>query len=113
MIRTIIVGTIGQYDGQVVGVMPGTHQMVGGRLGGGVRGARIVGCGLAESADLAKRAEHLVSRNMMEAEALLLCGGQGAPEPKRRLQQRKRPDHIGLDAFAWPIDRTVDVAFGG
>ncbi len=87
--------------------------MVGRGFRGRIGRIRAVGRRLGEEAFFAKRAEHLVGRNVMEAERVLPRRRQGAPEAERRLQQRVGADDIGLNEFARPVDRAVDVAFGG
>ena len=48
----------------------------------------------------------------MEAEALAPRGVKAAPIAQRLLQQREGADDIGLDEFAGPVDRAVDMALG-
>lgn len=82
-------------------------------LGGRVGGVRLVGRILAEEAFLAERAEDLVGGDVVEAEALLGLALEAAPVPQRLLQQREGANDIGLDEVARPVDRAVDMAFGG
>jgi hypothetical protein len=111
MIWAVIVRAVGHDHRQPVGVVPGAHQMVRRGLRGRIGRARIVGRGLAEQSVLAKRAEHLVSRNVVEAERARALGRQRAPVAQRLLQQREGSDHVGLDKFSRPVDRAVDMAF--
>ena len=48
--------------------MPGPHQVVAGRLAGGVGAAGGVGRGLREASLRAERPEHLIGADVMEAE---------------------------------------------
>jgi hypothetical protein len=45
-----------------------------------------------------------------KAKARLLGGVEAAPIEKRFLQQRERPDDIGLDEIRRTVDRAVHVA---
>ncbi len=49
----------------------------------------------------------------MEAKAVAAMLRQSAPIVERRLQKLVCADDIGLNEGAWPVDRAVDMAFGG
>ena len=51
-----------------------------------------------------QRAEHLVSRNVMEAKRGLPTGRQGAVVPPRGFQQDERADDVGLHEVGRPVD---------
>src|SRR6185312_15836372 len=67
---------------------------------------------LGEPAVITERAEHFVSRDVVEAET-----GPARTAPacmgERGLEQRIGADNIGRDEISWRIDRAVDMAFGG
>ena len=112
MERAIVVGAVGDHDGQAVGVAPGPRQVVGRRLGGRIGRARVVGRGLVERAGLAERAEHLVGRDVEEAEAFAARRVQACPVRPRRLQQDEGAGDVGVDEGRGAGDRAVDVALG-
>ena len=111
--RTIVVRTIRQQDGKIIGlapgVAPGVDEMVGCRLGGGVGRAWRVGRGFGEFPGHAEGTEDFVGGNMEESEVI----GPSLPRPVRpcRLEHVVSAHDIGLDEHARPVDRTVDVGF--
>jgi hypothetical protein len=110
MIGAVVVGAVAEHHRQPVGLSPGADQVIGGRLGGRIGAAGIVGRGLAELARGTQGAEDLVGRDVVEAEALRLALPQ--PVAPRRLQQIEGAHDIRLNEIPRPVDRAVDVAFG-
>jgi hypothetical protein len=113
MVGPVIVRAVAHHSWQPVGLVPGPHQMVGGRLRGGIGRVRLIPAGLPEFAVGPERAEHFVRRDMVKAEAGGAVGGQRAPVIQRLLEQRVGALDISLDEFAGAIDRAVDMRLGG
>ena len=44
----VVVGAVGGNDREAVGMVPGADEVIGGSLGGGVRGVRLIGGGLGK-----------------------------------------------------------------
>ena len=74
----VVVGRVGDDRRQPVGVVPRAHQMVGRRLAGGIRAARIVARGLGERRIVVRRARRTPRR--------WRCDGSGTP-PARALAE--------------------------
>ena len=108
--RSIVVRAIGEQDRQSVGVAPGPDQMVGCRLGGRIRRARIVARLLGEISVVCQRAINLVGRDMKEPE-ISCARTKFAPMRERGLEQDIGADDIGVDEFGGTVDRSVDMAF--
>ena len=109
----VVVGAIGGEHRQPVGVVVGAHQVVAGRLGRRIRAVRLVAVGFSKGRiGLGERPIHLVGRHMQQAEIAFPCICQAAPVGPHRFQQMEGPDDVGLDEFAWPVDRAVHVRFG-
>ena len=88
--------------------------MVRGGLAGGVGAARVVGGGFGEGGIAGfERAEHLVGGDVVEAEAaaggLVQRGEPGAGG----LEHDEGAGDVGVDEIARPVDRAVDMRFGG
>ena len=58
-------------------------------------------------------AEHFVCRDVVETEVCLLGPLKAAPVFQRGIQQAECADHVGLDKGPGPVDRSIDMAFGG
>ena len=43
LVRTVVVGTVGDRDRQTIGFVIGSHQMIGRRFGSGIRAVRLIG----------------------------------------------------------------------
>src|SRR5262249_3752090 len=89
---------------------PGAHEVIGGGLAGRVGRAWVVAGLLCEMALVSKRAENLVSRDVMEPEPALAAF---APVRQRGLEQNVSSNHIGGDELSGAIDRAIDMAFSG
>ena len=111
MIGPVVVRAVGGERRQAVGVVPGADQVIGGGLAGRVGRVGLVGRGLGEFARRAQRAEHLVSRDVLEAEAGPRRLVERAPVGQRRFQERVGAGDVGLDEGGGAVDRAVDVAF--
>ena len=70
MIGPVIVRAVREHDRQAIGVVPGAHEMIGGRLRGRIGRVRLVGRGLGKGAVGPERAEDLVGRDVMKAESV-------------------------------------------
>ena len=82
----VVVGAVGEHHRQAIGVMPGVHQVIAGRLAGGVGATRVVGRGFREAARWAQRAEHLIGGDVVEAKVFGALGWQRLPVGAHRLQ---------------------------
>src|SRR3990172_9253940 len=96
--RTVVVGADAQRDRKLVGASVGPHQMVGGRLGGGVGGGRAIGL-VFDGGRLqgGQSAVDLVGRDVMETHLLHREGAFADPEGARRLEQGEGPGDVCLD----------------
>ena len=63
------------------------------------------------TAVLRERAEHLVGRDVDEAESVAAGAVQPRPVAQRRLQQNEGAAHVGFDERSRIVDRAVDMAF--
>jgi len=88
--------------------------MVRGGLAGGIGAAGIVGGGLGEGRIAgAEGAEHLVGRDMVEAESVPARGGQAGPVIAGGFEQDESAGNVGVDEVARPVDRAVHMGLGG
>ena len=103
--RAVVVGAVRDRGAHPVGTHPRSHEQVGGRLGGAVRGARSVGRLLGEAGGVVQRqvAVDLVGRDVVEAHIV----------PASRLQQGERAAHVGLQEGGRIRYRVVVVGLGG
>ena len=135
LVGTVVVRAVGHHHRHAVGIVEGTHKMVGAGLGSAVGRVRIVLRGLQEElvavGQVVLRARcrrgegrfdalrmrqlqcaiHLVGRDVVEALALILLR-QALPVELGSLQQRERTHHIGLCKGEGVFDRAVYVALG-
>ena len=108
----VVVAAVGEHHRQPIGVMPGPHQVVAGRLAGGVGAAGVVGRGLREAPLWSERPEHLIGADVMETEIGAPRLRQRLPVAAHRLQQMKGAVHIAADECPWPSDRAIHMALG-
>ena len=80
LVGAVVVGAVGDGGANAEGAVPGAHQVVGGRLGGAVRGAGTVGRLLGEARGVVQRevAVDLVGGDVVVADAVLPHGLQQA-----------------------------------
>ena len=90
---------------------PGADQMVGRRLARGIRRARVVGCVFGEAAGRPQAAEHLVGRDMVEAEGSAGGRVEALPIGTRGGQQGEGADDVRVDEGGGAVDRPIDMAF--
>ena len=112
--RSVIIRAIARYNGQAVGVMPGTHQMVGRGFRCRVRTVRRVGRGFGKRCIVrTQTAEHLVSGYVQKAK----CGtpriSQASQIGTRRLQQAEGAVDISTNEIAGAVNRAIDMTFSG
>ena len=87
--------------------------MIGRRLAGRIRAARIVRRGFVEWRIVrAERTEYLVGGDVVEAERRAPLRGERGQIHPRFVQQGERSDDIGFDERRRPVDRAIDMAFG-
>ena len=91
--------------------MPRPHEVVGGRLAGSIGRIRGIAAGRVETAVLRERAEHLVGRDVHEAESRLAAAVQPRPVAQRCLQQDEGAADVGVKERSRIVDRAVDMAF--
>ena len=105
LVGAVVVGAVGDRGAQAVGAGPGAHEHVGGRLGGAVRGARMVRSLLGELGRVVERqvAVDLVGGDVVVADAVLPHG----------LQQAEGALHVGAQERLRVGDGVVVVALGG
>ncbi len=106
----VVVRAVRDQGGQLVGLVPGAHQVVGPGLGGGVGRVRGVRRRLREGPGRAQGAVDLVRRDVQEPEGLVPALGQGVP---RRLEQLVGAEDVGADEGPRVVDRSVHVGLGG
>ena len=105
LVGAVVVGAVGDRGSQPVGAGPGAHEHVGGRLGGAVRRARVVGRLLGELGRVVERqvAVDLVGGDVVVADAVLADG----------LQQAEGALDVGAQERLRVGDGVVVVALGG
>ena len=114
MVGAVVVGTICCQDGQAVGVMVSTDEVVTGGLAGGIGAVRLVGVGFFESGVLGReRSIDFVGRDMQEAKGFFIPLGKTAPIGSGGFQEMKCADDIGLDKLARAVNRTIYMRLSG
>src|ERR1700746_1690684 len=113
MVGPVIVRAVADYRRQAKGLVPGADEMVRGGFRRGIGRIRLIAALFAELAVGAERTEYLVCGDVVEAERGAALFRQSVPVVERRLEQRVGPLDIGLDEFAGPVDRAVDMRFRG
>ena len=105
LVGAVVVGAVGDRGAQAVGAGPGAHEHVGGRLGGAVRRARVVGRLLGELGRVVERqvAVDLVGGDVVVADAIFADG----------LQQAEGALHVGAQERLRVGDGVVVVALCG
>lgn len=105
LVGAVVVGAVGDRGAQAVGAGPGAHEHIGGRLGGAVRGARLVRRLLGELGWVVERqvAVDLVGGDVVVADAVFADG----------LQQAEGALHVGAQEGLRVGDGVVVVALGG
>ena len=88
--------------------------MVGAGLGRGVWAVGRIRRGLGERRiRFSQGAVDLVGRHVQEAESRFCVALETLPGRARRFEQYERADDVGLDERRRPVDRAIDMAFGG
>lgn len=105
LVGAVVVGAVGDRGAKPVGAGPGAHEHVGGRLGGAVRGARVVGRLLGELGRVVERqvAVDLVGGDVVVADTIFPHG----------LQQAEGALDVGAQEGLRVGDGVVVVALGG
>ena len=103
----IPLGTIGNDHRQAIGLVPGTHQVIGGRLAGRVWRVWLIGTLLVKQSTFPQCAEYFIGRHVMKAESSLV--DDLIPVIARGLEQYAGTDDVGTDEFGRPIDGAIDV----
>ena len=114
LVGAVVVRAVAGEDGQAVGVVVGTHQVIACRLARRVRAVGLVTVQFGEGrVGAGERAVDLVGRDMEEAKRVFGGRLERAPVAARGLEQSEGAHHIGLDEGIGPVDRAVDMALGG
>lgn len=105
LVGAVVVGTVGDRGAQAVGAGPGAHEHVGGRLGGAVRRARVVGRLLGELGGVVERqvAVDLVGGDVVVADTIFTDG----------LQQAEGALDVGAQERLGIGDGVIVVGLGG
>ena len=112
LIGAVIVGAVGDQRRHAIGRDKGADQMVARRLARRIGRVRTIGRGFREGGvGRAERAVDLVGRDMEKPR--LVEHRRRAPAIERRLQQRERAEHVGLQKRLGIADRAVDMRLGG
>ena len=107
--RKVIQWFVSLQHGQPVRIMPGAHQMVAGRLAGGIGGMGAVRRGFRKQAVLPQGAVYFVRGNVVEAETLLLLPLQGTVIFQGGLEHGKGAHDIGGHEIPRIVNGTVHV----
>ena len=108
----IIVGAIGGQHWQTIGVVVGTHQVVGRRLARRVGTVRLVAVGFTECGRiLFQRAIDFICGDMQETEGLPLRIRKSGVIGADSFEQAEGADNVGLDEIFRPVDGAVDMRF--
>ena len=105
LVGAVVVRAVRDRGAQAVGAGPGAHEHVGGRLGGAVRGAGLVGRGLGEARRVVEGqiSVYLVGGDVVVAEAVLAHG----------LEQPEGALDVGAQEGLRVCDGVVVVGLGG
>ena len=106
---SVVVAGVGDHRRQAVGVVPGADQMVGRRLGRGIRAARVVWRGFGERRiAVVEGAEYLIGGDVMEAERGLAGGVEAGVVPRAASSRVKVPTTLVRTKSAGPsIERST------
>ena len=66
MMRTVVVGTVGNDNRQAISMVIGTYKMVGTGFGSRIRAAWIISCFFGEKTLTSERAVHFIGGNMVK-----------------------------------------------
>src|ERR1700674_3251130 len=114
LVGTVIIGAVGGQNRKAVGMVIGADQMIGSRLGRGVRTVRSVRGGLAEGRVVgSERSVDFVGRDMQETERGAIGLGKRQPVGSRFLEQTECAVDVGADEIIGAVDGAVDMALGG
>src|ERR1019366_4092888 len=114
LVGPVIIGAVGGENRKAVSVAIGADQVIGSRLGRGVRAVGRVGSVLAEGRVVgAERSVDLIGRDMQEAERYALGLRKRRPVGARFFEQAEGAVNIGADEIVGAVDGAVDVALSG
>ena len=109
LVRSVIIGAVGNHHREAVGVVEGADEMVRAGLGGAIRAVRLIPGRLDEQGSVhLQGAIDLVGRDMVEA----LSFKMAFPGNFRRLQQAECTQNIGLGKGEGILDGAVNMALG-
>ena len=110
----VIIGAVGGQNRQAVGVVIGADQMIGSRLGRGVRTVGSVGSGLAEGRVVgAERSVDFIGGDVQETERGAIGFRKRRPVGARFFEQVECAVDVGANEIIGAVDGAVDVALGG
>ncbi|MNS80356.1 hypothetical protein D3C72_1140330 [compost metagenome] len=111
--RAVVVRAVRRQHRQAIGLVVGAHQVVAGRLAGGIGAVRRVAGQFGERGTvIVQRSVDFIGGDVHEAEGGLAAGVQRRPVGARGLQQVEGAQHIGLQERAGIGDGAVDVGLG-
>ena len=113
VVGPVVVRAVCGERGEPVSVVVGPHEMVGGRLGGGVGGVGPVRALLGKVALGPQRPVHLVRGDVQKAEGVVVLPFEVAPVGEHGLEEFVGLDHVGLYKGLRTVDGAVDVRLGG
>ena len=111
--RPVVVGGVRGYHRQAVSMEVGGREVIGPRLAGAVRRARVVAAVLVEHASWPEGAVDLVRAHVHHAERPPRRGWQVPPVMPHRLEQVEGANGVRLHELPRSVDRTVDVRLRG
>ena len=108
----IVVGTIGDDDGQSIGVMPCANQVIARRFGRAIRAAWIICRCFRKQTFGTQRTIHFIGRNVVKtAVARILAIAQ--PRIFSSVQQGRRADDVRFQKGHGVFNAPVHMAFSG
>ena len=111
LIRSVIVGAVGDVCRESVGIHIGLHQHVRAGLAGRVRAVWRIGRGLIEiAAVLLEGAVYLVRGHMKKSLVLLIASVRILPGSSRTVEHDSRSQNIGLHEHLGIFDASVHMA---
>src|SRR6266481_5248628 len=114
LVGAVVIGAVGGQNRKAVSVVISADQMIGSRLGRGVRTVGIVGGGLAESWIVgAERSVDFVGGDVEETERGAINFRKRQPIGACFFKQTECAVDIGADEIIGTVDGAVDVALGG
>ena len=114
LVGAVVVGTVGQGNGEAVGVVVGQNQVVASGLAGRIGRAGVVGRSFRKVAAFAEASVHFVGGNMMKEHRRIPQGPVAfLPRETGHIEERIGSQHIGGHKGFGAQNGAVHVALGG